>query len=188
VLSASGTAVRMRLPDEELSKREASLLPHAPFSIPGAPQYAGQQPCAGYSRASSGGRRVPPPCTIGHTPYSPAEAPFPVRIEPCAMCKRRHVPELLLATIDKPPWLPTLGHPCLIQVGWRATHAEAGGRGEGAGAELRKGCGAKGCMRIGRVRLDTGMRRVQSQTLDGLLGQRRRGGNHLFFLVQPGAA
>lgn len=130
VLSASGTAVRIRIPDEEMSKREASLLPHAPFS--GASQYAGHLYGAPYGRAS-GSRRVPPPCTIGHTPYSPAEAPFPVRIEPCAMCKRKHVPELLLATIDKPPWLPALGDPCLIQVGRRAARrgGRAGSRGGG---------------------------------------------------------
>ena len=106
ILSASGTAVRMRLPDEELSKREAGLPPH-----PAMPLHAGLA-----AAAAGAGRRVPSPCTIGHTPYAPSDAPFPVRIEPCAMCKRKHVPELLLATIDKPPWLPALKEPCLIQV------------------------------------------------------------------------
>jgi len=105
ILSASGTAVRMRLPDEELSKREAGLPPH-----PAMPLHAGLA-----AAAAGAGRRVPSPCTIGHTPYAPSDAPFPVRIEPCAMCKRKHVPELLLATIDKPPWLPALKEPCLIQ-------------------------------------------------------------------------
>lgn len=150
VLSASGTAVRIRIPDEEMSKREASLLPHAPFS--GASQYAGHLYGAPYGRAS-GSRRMPPPCTIGHTPYSPAEAPFPVRIEPCAMCKRKHVPELLLATIDKPPWLPALGDPCLIQVGrWRPV--AAGGRGvEGGGKRAQR----QGRCGIGRARAGPGL-------------------------------
>ena len=85
ILSAYGTAVLLKLPD--------ALGPGA----------------------GAGSQKPPPPCAIGHTPYLRADAPFPMRIEPCAMCGRKYVPELLLATIDRPAHVPQVGESTIVQ-------------------------------------------------------------------------
>lgn len=58
---------------------------------------------------------ISPPCTIAHTPYPRLEPAFPMRIGPCLLCRRKHVPELLLATIDCPDDLYCVGEPQVVQ-------------------------------------------------------------------------
>ena len=85
VLSACGTAALLKLPED--TPPERYLEPRPP----------------------------PPPCTLGHTPYLRSDSPFPMRLELCALCRRKFVPELLLATVDVPESLPCVGAACSVQ-------------------------------------------------------------------------
>lgn len=68
-------------------------------------------------RASSA-LRVPrvKPCSAAHVPYAHTQAPFKaMKLVPCALCGRKWVPELLLATVEPPLHLPTRGSGVLLQ-------------------------------------------------------------------------
>ncbi|KAI9179317.1 hypothetical protein H9P43_005980 [Blastocladiella emersonii ATCC 22665] len=55
------------------------------------------------------------PCRIAHVPYPRAPTPFPMGFAVCAGCRRRHVPQLLMATIDPPADLPVAGPGTLVE-------------------------------------------------------------------------
>ena len=60
--------------------------------------------------------RFDPGCATCHIPYPHNSAPFAnMRLVPCQSCKKRWVPEVLLATIECPPLLPTRGRGRLVQ-------------------------------------------------------------------------
>ena len=54
-------------------------------------------------------------CQVCHIPYSRHESPFPMSFVKCAQCKKRHVPEMLLTTIEPPSELDTLEGGKLIE-------------------------------------------------------------------------
>ncbi|GAM29096.1 hypothetical protein SAMD00019534_122720, partial [Acytostelium subglobosum LB1] len=54
-------------------------------------------------------------CSICHIPYSREDSPFPGSVVACAVCKKKYVPEVLMATIEVPPGMPITGKGCLVQ-------------------------------------------------------------------------
>lgn len=60
-------------------------------------------------------RKPRPACSFMHIPYSYTDAPFPMRLVACMMCRCKYVPEILLATIEPPPGLPITGRGLLIE-------------------------------------------------------------------------
>eukprot|EP01133_Synstelium_polycarpum_P017539 gene17539-20929_t len=54
-------------------------------------------------------------CSMCHIPYSQESSPFGNQHVRCAMCKKKYVPEILLATIELPPGIPITGKGGLIQ-------------------------------------------------------------------------
>jgi hypothetical protein len=82
---------------------------------------------------SGGGRvssalRLPrvKPCSASHVPYAHTQAPFKaMKLVPCALCGRKWVPELLLATVEPPLHLPSRGAGVLVQARVCRPHAWA---------------------------------------------------------------
>lgn len=54
------------------------------------------------------------PCAAMHVPYRRRRAPYPVELTLCRLCRRRYVPDLILATVEPPPELIPAGEPVLI--------------------------------------------------------------------------
>ena len=77
-------------------------------------------PLPGSSRASrstsTNGPRIDQGCAICHIPYLHDSAPYAnMRLVPCQSCKRKWVPEVMLATIEPPTTLPVCGRGTLVQ-------------------------------------------------------------------------
>lgn len=47
--------------------------------------------------------------------YKHMDAPFPMRLVRCALCKRKYVPEVLLANIEPPPGLAITGRGRIVE-------------------------------------------------------------------------
>ncbi|KAI9103092.1 hypothetical protein DFS34DRAFT_351995 [Phlyctochytrium arcticum] len=54
-------------------------------------------------------------CQACHITYTRDESPFPMSYAKCALCRRKHVPEVLLSTIEPPPDLETVGNGVLLE-------------------------------------------------------------------------
>lgn len=54
------------------------------------------------------------PCAAMHVPYRRRRAPYPVELTLCRLCRRRYVPDLILATVEPPPELIPAGEPVLV--------------------------------------------------------------------------
>lgn len=54
-------------------------------------------------------------CAFCHVPYSTTNAPMPVNLLKCAVCRQGKVPDLLLSTIEPPEGALITGRGCLIQ-------------------------------------------------------------------------
>lgn len=54
-------------------------------------------------------------CCSVHVPYRRRRAPYEVDLSLCRLCRRRYVPDLILATIDPPPELESAGETCLVE-------------------------------------------------------------------------
>ncbi|KAL1492735.1 hypothetical protein ABEB36_010944 [Hypothenemus hampei] len=48
-------------------------------------------------------------CKITHLPYDEKTIPLKSKISKCPMCRKRKVPEVLIATIEPPDWIPSSG-------------------------------------------------------------------------------
>jgi len=56
------------------------------------------------------------PCAIAHVPYNHDAAPFAnMRLVPCGLCRKRWVPEVMMATIEPPPLLPITGAGAFVE-------------------------------------------------------------------------
>ncbi|XP_054270265.1 uncharacterized protein LOC128991428 isoform X2 [Macrosteles quadrilineatus] len=55
-------------------------------------------------------------CALCHLPFNPASVPLPMSTIRCAVCSKRKVPDLLLATVEPLEGLPVIGRTCLIHV------------------------------------------------------------------------
>ena len=89
---------------EALANPEAS--PAKPIPRPTAIDTARDYQRIKQSRVRNSGRaRKTDSCRLLHLPYSHRSAPFPMHFSRCLCCKKRNVPELLLATIEPPPEL-----------------------------------------------------------------------------------
>ncbi|GLD96682.1 hypothetical protein PINS_up005365 [Pythium insidiosum] len=61
-------------------------------------------------------RLAPSPCVLCHIPYSRSLAPFSnMRMVRCGICGNKWVPEMLLASIEPPAGMATMGKGALIQ-------------------------------------------------------------------------
>ncbi|KAF4532893.1 hypothetical protein B566_EDAN001497 [Ephemera danica] len=56
-----------------------------------------------------------PQCAFCHVPYSTTNAPMPVNLLKCAVCRQGKVPDILLTTIEPPEGALITGRGCLIQ-------------------------------------------------------------------------
>lgn len=54
-------------------------------------------------------------CTSCHIPYKVNNAPFPINLTQCAVCRRKYVPDVLFSTIDPPSEIQTVGKGAFIQ-------------------------------------------------------------------------
>ncbi|EFA77124.1 C2 calcium-dependent membrane targeting domain-containing protein [Heterostelium album PN500] len=54
-------------------------------------------------------------CAICHIPYPKDDSPFGNQHVKCAVCKKKYVPEIILASIDLPPGIPITGKGVLVQ-------------------------------------------------------------------------
>jgi hypothetical protein len=62
-------------------------------------------------------RRPRKPCFAAHVPYNRNMAPFAfMRLVPCAMCRRKWVPEFILTSTEPPPGLPVRGDGHMLEV------------------------------------------------------------------------
>ena len=67
---------------------------------------------------AQGYRRLKPrkPCFCAHVPYNRNIAPFAfMRLVPCAMCRRKWVPEFILTSVEPPSGLPVCGDGSLVE-------------------------------------------------------------------------
>jgi hypothetical protein len=61
-------------------------------------------------------KRIPKLCTAAHVPYNHNAAPFAfMRLVPCLSCRRKWVPETILASIDPPSALEFRGSGQLLE-------------------------------------------------------------------------
>jgi hypothetical protein len=82
----------------------ASPVPQQLFPKHDSPANHAQQ-----SHTKSSRRSRPFACSICHIPYTRESAPFRVSLSTCQICKKKLVPELLLATIEPPQNMPIAG-------------------------------------------------------------------------------
>ncbi|KAL5006835.1 hypothetical protein ScPMuIL_015641 [Solemya velum] len=73
-------------------------------------------------------------CTVCHVPYKASGAPFPVILSPCAICRRKKVPDVLFTTLDPPPEIQIHGKASLIQA--RICRSKSKSKGEGSAKEI----------------------------------------------------
>ncbi|XP_075226369.1 C2 domain-containing protein 5 isoform X2 [Lycorma delicatula] len=60
------------------------------------------------------------PCSFCHIPYNHKTAPFHLNVYRCSVCRKKMVPDILLATIEPPEGLPLTGRGCFLQAfEWR---------------------------------------------------------------------
>jgi hypothetical protein len=59
--------------------------------------------------------RPSPPCSLCHIPYNRRRSPFPMRFLKCALCEKRYIPEMIMASIEPPAELWILSHETLIE-------------------------------------------------------------------------
>lgn len=78
--------------------------------------------------------RTPVICSLCHVPYADKQIPFSTCLHKCALCSQSKVPDILLASIELPAYLPTVGLGCLIQA--RVFRHKKDTRGEQCAKEL----------------------------------------------------
>ncbi|KND04384.1 uncharacterized protein SPPG_00115 [Spizellomyces punctatus DAOM BR117] len=67
-------------------------------------------------------------CQACHITYRREESPFPMSYAKCGVCKKKHVPEVLLTTIEPPSELDTVGNGILLEAHvcrYRKTHGDS---------------------------------------------------------------
>ncbi|XP_066152809.1 C2 domain-containing protein 5 isoform X3 [Euwallacea fornicatus] len=55
------------------------------------------------------------PCNITHLPYDEKTVPLKANVTKCPMCLKGKVPEVLIATVEPPESLPSVGRGCFIE-------------------------------------------------------------------------
>jgi hypothetical protein len=79
--------------------------------------------------------KVRRPCVAAHVPYNHRTAPFGfMRLVPCASCKRKWVPETLLASVDPPASLQVRGCGQMLEA--RVCRIRKAGSGEGDAVKI----------------------------------------------------